>query len=153
MGRVGTGGARTGPPRPRPAVAPCIVPPSPPDPLLEFIALFNRGAYWESHEVLERPWRRNRSDFYRGLILLASALVHAQRGNRHGIAAQLRKAIPLLERYRPHYLGLDVEAIVEHATAALTPQASLAPLRLVATTDRVRGDEPELRGDDPPVER
>jgi predicted metal-dependent hydrolase len=101
-------------------------PPPPPPALREFLALFNRGEYWESHEVLERPWRRNRSDFYKGLILLASALVHAERGNRHGIVAQLRKASPLLERYRPHYLGLDVEAILSRVARALAGLEGLA---------------------------
>jgi len=157
------------------AATPFAVPPPPPPPpalpaaLHEFLALFNRGEYWESHEVLERPWRRNRSDFYKGLILLASALVHAERGNRHGIVAQLRKAIPLLERYRPYYLGLDVEAILSRVARALAwlegpaqpeggaPAArpsslespssteALTSLRLAISAEHIGGDEPELR--------
>ncbi len=149
-----------------------------PAPFREFLARFNRGEYWESHEVLERPWRRNRSGFYKALILLASALVHAERGNRHGIVAQLRKAIPLLERYRPHYLGLDVETILSRAAGALAgleglaepkgsasaatatpfpfgsrrPAQALTSLRLAISAEHIRGDEPEL-GDDAPAGR
>jgi uncharacterized protein len=127
-----------------------------PDALREFVSLFNRGEFWESHEVLEGPWREIRSDFLQGLILLASAWVHVQRGNPRGIAAQLRKAERRLAAYRPAYLGVDVEGLLAHAerTRALTvrhpdvPPAAwveLAPppdLRLSPAL--LRGDEPEL---------
>ncbi len=86
-----------------------------PDPLLDFLRLFNRGEYWESHEALEDAWRRTNSGFYHGLILYASAFVHARRDNPHGIRAQLEKAEGALAPYAPSYLGLDVAEILEHA--------------------------------------
>lgn len=86
-----------------------------PGPLEDFVRLFNQGSYWESHEVLEGPWRVWRSEFYHGLILYASAFVHAQRRNPRGVQAQLRKAERALSPYRPHYLGLDVESLLAHA--------------------------------------
>src|ERR671939_306875 len=89
--------------------------PSIPDALLDFVALFNRGAYWESHELLEGHWRESRSQFYHALILYASAFVHVQRGNPHGIVAQLEKAERCLAPYRPVYLGLDVTELLSHA--------------------------------------
>jgi uncharacterized protein len=127
--------------------------------LREFVALFNRGEFWESHEVLEGPWRESRSDFLQGLILLASAWVHVQRGNPRGIAAQLRKAERRLAPFRPVYLGVDVESLLAHtertrAVVARHPDAppaawaGLAPppeLRLTRTL--LRGDEPELARD------
>lgn len=122
--------------------------------LLEFVALFNRGEYWESHEVLEAPWRRNRSGFFKGLILYASAFVHLRRGNAHGLGAQLRKARRELRPYRPAHLGLDVDDIRAHAAKILDalergpdtiPDRPLErPLRLDASL--LRGDEPELDG-------
>jgi uncharacterized protein len=83
--------------------------------LVAFIELFNRGEYWESHERLETPWRENRNGFYKGLILFASAFVHAGRGNAHGVVAQLQKAEAELEPYRPAREGIDVDAILAHA--------------------------------------
>lgn len=80
-----------------------------------FLDLFNQGRYWDSHEALEPAWRETRSDFYHALILFASAFVHVQRGNRHGIGAQLAKAEPLFHPRRPHYLGLDVDRILDHS--------------------------------------
>ncbi|NIP80607.1 MAG: DUF309 domain-containing protein [Gemmatimonadetes bacterium] len=124
-----------------------------------FLDLFDRSEYWESHEALEAPWRRTGSEFYHALILFASAFVHVQRGNRHGIAAQLGKAQPLLESRRPHYLGLDVDAMLEHTAVCrhIVAENRDAPSdawevlipkpRLVYDPAKVRGDEPELRGD------
>jgi uncharacterized protein len=122
----------------------------------EFLDLVNRGRFWDSHEALEPAWRRTNSEFYHALILFASAFVHVQRGNRHGIAAQLGKAHPLLHPRKPAYLGLDVDRIIEHSTTCrqLVAENRDAPRdawpilipfpRLEYDPARVRGDEPEL---------
>jgi uncharacterized protein len=130
--------------------------PFPPD-YLRFVELFNQGAFWESHEALEGAWRASRSGFYHGLILLASAHVHVQRANPRGVAAQMRKAARALEPFRPAYLGLDVDALLAHAGAALraledapSPGGGLAalvpPIVLHPRLALVRGGEPELSG-------
>src|SRR3989442_787965 len=52
--------------------------------------LFNAGEFWEAHEALETVWRSIISDdaapAWQGLIQAAAALLHLQRGNRHGVA-------------------------------------------------------------------
>src|SRR5947208_16371775 len=52
--------------------------------------LFNAGDYWAAHEALEPVWRSIISDaaapVWQGLIQAAAALLHLQRGNRHGVA-------------------------------------------------------------------
>ena len=127
-----------------------------PKALLEFVTLFNRGAYWESHELLEGPWREGRSEFYHGLILYASAFVHVQRGNPRGIVGQLEKAERRLAPYRPVYLGLDVDELLSHAARCRAivaahqggeraAWAALVPaIRLEPSAERLRGDEVEL---------
>jgi uncharacterized protein len=127
-----------------------------------FLDLFSQGEFWESHEALESLWRRNGSEFYHALILYASAFVHVDRGNRHGIAAQLGKAQPLLESRAPHYLGLDVMSMLEHTAVCrhIVAENRKAPSdawhvliprpRLVFDPALVRGDEPELRGSPTP---
>lgn len=124
----------------------------------EFLELFNRGEFWASHEALEGPWREGGSQFYHALILYASAFVHVKRGNRHGIASQLAKAEPLLQKRAPSYLGVDVAALVEHAAICrhLVAENREAPgdawsviipiPRIPFDPERVRGDEPELTG-------
>lgn len=117
--------------------------------LSEFISEFNRGRFWESHEVLEGAWRHSRSSFFHGLILYASAWVHWERGNRHGVLAQLDKAEPILARLEPRYLGIDVAGLLNDAQHLRTlveenrlSAVSAPSLRFDKTT--IRGDEPEL---------
>ncbi|MEJ2217190.1 MAG: DUF309 domain-containing protein [Gemmatimonadota bacterium] len=115
-----------------------------------FLSLFHEGKYWDSHEALEHAWRRNASAFYKGLILYASAFVHAGRGNRHGVEAQLRKTIRQLEPFTPAYLGFDVDAVLDHARRCLDrveageEGSRLPPPVLDWDGARVRGDEMEL---------
>ncbi len=121
-----------------------------------FLEHFNNGLFWESHEVLEGAWRVNRSPFFRGLIIYASAFVHAQRGNPRGVVNQLTKALRYLEPYPPTYLGLDVEAVRAYARSCLVrlahwagdpgagARACLPPPSLQLHPAWVRGDEPEL---------
>ena len=130
----------------------------PPPHLVRFVELFRKGRYWESHEVLEGPWREGGSAFYHGLILLASAWVHVQRGNPHGIDAQLRKALQALEGVPSPYLGIDVaalrgaachgrELVARHRDAA-EPEGPwerlVPPPDLVLDPRLLRGDEPEI---------
>lgn len=122
-----------------------------------FLELFNQGEFWESHEALEAAWRDTGSEFYHALILYASAFVHVDRGNRHGIVAQLGKAQPLLESRAPHYLGLDVAGMLEHTAVCrhIVAENREAPNeawhvliprpRLIFDPAKVRGDERELR--------
>jgi len=123
----------------------------------QFLDAFARGQYWASHELLEEAWRRTGSEYYHGLILLASAFVHVERRNLHGAGAQIEKAIASLSGYRPHYLGLDVSRLVErlvHARSILDDAAADAPPAWASTIEApaleveghlIRGTEPEMR--------
>ena len=61
--------------------------------------LFNTGEYWLAHEALETVWRsiidEDERRVWQGLIQAAAALLHRERGNRHGVvvvgAAALEK--------------------------------------------------------------
>ncbi len=126
--------------------------PAPPPALLEFLAVFAEGRYWDSHEILEGPWRALRSDFYQGLILYASAWVHWERGNAHGVSAQLAKALERLESYPAQYLGIDVAALRRHCTEvrdviAADPDrwaSRVRPNAIDVDASRIRGDEAEF---------
>lgn len=138
----------TNPASPSPVVFPAAY--------VEFFRLFNAREFWESHEVLEQPWRANRSDFYQGLIIYASAFVHAQRGNPIGVRKQMAKVFGKLEPFRPYYMGIDVDDLFARARQCKQLVAgdepprgprltSLIPYhRLRPDVHLVRGDEPEL---------
>jgi hypothetical protein len=123
-----------------------------PRPFLRFLELHRAGRFWESHEALEEAWRRSGSDFYQGLILYASAWVHWERRNAHGVRAQLEKALARLDAYPAAYLGLDVAALRAHCIAVRqevtgnpdTWPDHVAALPLSPVVDCLRGDEVEL---------
>lgn len=63
-------------------------------------ALFNNGEYFACHEVWEELWKRSageRRAGIQGLIQVAAALLHAERGNRLGALSLYGKAIRNLE--------------------------------------------------------
>lgn len=102
-----------------------------------FFVCFNRGAYYEAHDVLEDLWleaRDERSTFYKGLIQLAGGFVHLKKqyfrpmhhkdGRRLAPAARLlRLAETNLSAYPPQFLGIslpEIEALIGAVHTNLT---------------------------------
>ena len=85
-----------------------------PDPrYLEGVELFNRGEYFDAHEVWEDLWRdcpAAQRRFYQSLIQAAVALYHWGNGNLTGATRLFQSGRRYMEPYRPTYLGLGVEA-------------------------------------------
>ncbi|MFO7311117.1 MAG: DUF309 domain-containing protein [Bacillota bacterium] len=80
---------------------------------LEFIRLFNEGRYAESHEALMEAWSRDHSNrFYKALIQMAGALEHWEAASYYWSENLFRGARELLEPYRPHHAGLDIDSLV-----------------------------------------
>jgi hypothetical protein len=74
------------------------------------VALYNAGRFWEAHEVLETVWRATTGrerECWQGLILAAAAMLHRERGNRHGLLTQGALAIRRLDGPVPR--GFPVE--------------------------------------------
>jgi predicted metal-dependent hydrolase len=89
--------------------------------LAEGLQLIRDGAYFEAHEELEDEWRtapEAERDFLQGLVHVAVAWLHAERGNRNGCERQLVKAGRRLDRYRPRHRGVDVDAVLDDVAAA-----------------------------------
>ena len=92
----------------------------------EGLRLIRAGAYFEAHEALEDEWREAAAaerDFLQGLVHVAVAWLHAERGNRNGCERQLAKAERRLAAYRPSHRGVDVEIVladVESARATIS---------------------------------
>ncbi len=89
-----------------------------------YFTCFNRGEYYEAHDVLEHLWLQcedANEPFYKGLIQLAGGFVHlrkhfdhpthAKHGRRLAPASRLFDlAAKNLAPFAPRHLRLDVEA-------------------------------------------
>lgn len=75
------------------------------------VALFDRGAYFEAHEVLEPLWLAATGvdrEALHGLLQVAVGFHHAVNGNAHGAAALLDRALARLGRCPDSWMGLDL---------------------------------------------
>ena len=111
-----------------------------------YFALFNRQQFYEAHDVLEDLWLPDRKgpngDFYKGLIQLAGAFVHLQKGRLRPSAALFKLAQANLGKYPPVHEKLNLAAVqlliagwlwrlekdeftVNPLTNAMTPQLAL----------------------------
>lgn len=129
-----------------------------PAPLRDYAEKFNAREYMAAahHEEMVVVWNRVQSHLYRGLMILAAAFVHLERGTPEGARIKFRKARDQLLSLRPHYLGVDVAQIVERIDQALTTLEDGVPGRLDLPglvpaffirldPGKVRGHEVELR--------
>ena len=73
---------------------------------------FNRGQYFEAHDILEELWlpaRRDADgDFYKGLIQIAGAFVHLQKNRLRPADALFALADANLARYPGAHLRFNV---------------------------------------------
>jgi len=77
------------------------------------IALWNEQRFFEAHECLESVWHASPEadqDLWQGVIQVAVAAVHVQRGNPVGAAKLAQRAADRLASYPPEHRGIDVEA-------------------------------------------
>ena len=75
------------------------------------IELFNRGEFFDAHEVLEDVWRvapDEEKKFLQGLIQVAVGLHHYSTGNKVGARSLLARADRNLSSYRQGLEGLKL---------------------------------------------
>ena len=108
------------------------------------LAAYDRGDYFEAHELLEPAWMGTddlaERALLQGLIKLAAAYVHSVRGNPAGIARNLEGARSRLEEAREdgrHTAGLDLNALLHDIDARLG--------QLAADPDHQPAPAPDLR--------
>jgi hypothetical protein len=101
------------------------VPPGPVDPqqmVDEARQLFNEHRFWEVHEVLEGLWKElkgTEKNLVQGLILMAAALVHAQKDEDEVMRMMLADALKRLEGQPERYYGWDIEKFRKHFARVL----------------------------------
>ncbi len=75
--------------------------------------LFNTGEFWLAHEALETVWRsiidEDERRVWQGLIQAAAALLHRERGNRHGVVVVGAAALAKLTG--PQHPAVELETV------------------------------------------
>lgn len=83
---------------------------------LGYFECFNRGQFYEAHDVLEQLWLADRQGpnyaFYKGLIQFAGAFVHLQKDRLRPAAALFKLARVNLRQYRNLHERLDVASLL-----------------------------------------
>lgn len=87
------------------------------------LALFNEERYWESHEALEAAWRKSsgsEKEILQGIILLAAALVHLQKGEQDVTLSVMKRAYEKLEKYHDQHFGVNISALKKEVMGMLS---------------------------------
>lgn len=114
--------------------------PLPPE-VVEGFDLFDRRCYFDAHEALEAAWKAEKGpirDFYRGILQVAVAYYHIQRGNYRGARKMFLRCRPWLAPFPERCMGIDLAQFhrdfnaVEAAIIRLGPEhiSSLDPVLL-----------------------
>ncbi|HEY7226709.1 MAG TPA: DUF309 domain-containing protein [Nitrososphaeraceae archaeon] len=76
--------------------------------------LFNDEKYWKTHEVLEAIWKNtkgNERDLLNGIILVAAAFVHYQKGEQEICISIMKRALVKLDKTYDNYYDIDIESL------------------------------------------
>jgi uncharacterized protein len=88
---------------------------SPPLAARNGIALFNRGCFFEAHEVLEDVWRaapESEKKFWQGLVQVTVGFHHYSTGNRIGAQSLLARATQNLRTYPAQSCGIQLPPLL-----------------------------------------
>jgi predicted metal-dependent hydrolase len=87
------------------------------------IDLFNRGEFFDCHEVLEEIWTPATQPerwFLQSLIHFAVAFHHHQRDNKIGASRQLSKGLRKIQGYLPEWGGVRTARLEQEARRCLS---------------------------------
>jgi uncharacterized protein len=109
------------------------------------VALYNAGRFWQAHEALEIVWRQSvapERSLWQGLIQAAAAMLHRERGNRHGLEAQGRAAIEKLRVSAPAGFPVETARFVQGLAACVDAGGPVPPMILIAGAAGARDRRP-----------
>lgn len=101
---------------------------------------FNRGDYFQQHEMLEAAWRAEQRpvrELYQGILQIGLACYQIERENWIGAVKMLRRGLPRLARLPDVCQGVRVSPLSAAAEAMLAELLRLGPER-VSLFDRCR---------------
>ena len=80
------------------------------------IDLFNRGEFFEAHELLEDVWRAAAGEekkFLQGLVQLAVAFHHHSTGNQRGMRSVMARGMKNLEGQVEGFCGIRLNPLMQ----------------------------------------
>ena len=83
--------------------------------LYKSVLLFNHHLFFEVHEVLEPQWMQEQGEikkFLQGLIQIAVAFYHLERGNLAGTRSLLHEGLIKIAPHAPACLGLELRDFI-----------------------------------------
>ena len=86
------------------------------------VRLFNAGEWYACHDGFEELWHETQGPcrkVLQGILQIAVAHLHLERGNRRGATVLLGEGLGRLHNAGPAQLGLDLEPLREQARARL----------------------------------
>ncbi|MCI0640570.1 MAG: DUF309 domain-containing protein [Gemmataceae bacterium] len=96
------------------------------------IVLFNRGDFFEAHEVWEELWMETfgpEKSFYQGLIQAAVGLCHFCNGNLRGAVKLYHSSRDYMIKHGPVFLGLDLNRFWDDMEKCFAPLLTAQPPR------------------------
>lgn len=99
----------------------------------EGIDLFNRGEFYEAHEVIEHEWHAERRPIrrlYQGVLQIGIGFHHARGGNHRGALLLLTDGIAKVSEFLPECAGVDTARLAIDAQVCLDQITALGPDRL-----------------------
>lgn len=94
---------------------------------------FNRGAYFEQHELLEAAWRaeeRPIREMYQGILQIGIAFLQIERLNWAGAVKMFRRGLPRLRTLPAVCQGIDIAGLRDAAERLHAQLVSLGPERM-----------------------
>src|SRR5512146_328901 len=104
-----------------------------PGQVLAGLELFNRGEYFEAHEVLEAAWRAEQGpvrELYRGILQIAVAYYHLLRGNYVGAVKMFLRSRTWLGPFPDRCRGIDLGSFRQDYGRVEAQLARLGPERI-----------------------
>ncbi len=88
----------------------------------EAVRLFNAGEWYACHDGFEELWHETQGPcrkVLQGILQIAVAHLHLERGNRRGATVLLGEGLGRLQNAGPSQLGLDLDQLRQQARARL----------------------------------
>jgi hypothetical protein len=94
--------------------------------------LFNNERFWRCHEVLEKIWRQSKGEEKRllnGVILVAAAFVHFQKGENETCMGILRRAHDRIKSGQDEYYRIKID-LLEENLRKIIDTGTIVPMRI-----------------------